>query len=197
MRQNKTFFARHHVDLARDLIGCRLHWDGVSGIIVETEAYAAEDDPACHTYSRQSARDFFYGNSPGIVYVYLSYGVHWMLNVLAADGIVLFRAIQPTSELALLTRRRGTEKPTQLCSGPGKLGQALALSAADHGGSLLTQKRHIKLPCRADTGCEVLTDRRVGITQAVERPWRFLMKGNPHISVGHGRTASRRPRRRR
>jgi DNA-3-methyladenine glycosylase len=194
-RLSREFFDRHHVDVARALIGLKLCWDSVAGIIVETEAYAAVDDPACHTWSRPSARQFFTDNQSGTAYVYLSYGVHWMLNVLAADGIVLFRALQPTAAIPAIRRRRSVQPLTQLCSGPGKLGQALGLSAEDHGASLLTSRRCVRTTDAAVDSFQVLADRRVGISQAVERPWRFLLADNPHVSVPHGRTASRQPRR--
>ncbi len=92
MKQQKLdvqFFDRHHLDVARDMIGTNLQWDGVGGMIVETEAYAAADDPACHTFFRPSARTFFENQTPGVAYACINYGIHWMLNVLTCDGIVL------------------------------------------------------------------------------------------------------------
>ena len=123
------------MDVATDMIGTHLHWEGVGGMIVETEAYAAADDPACHTFFRPSARAFFEGQSPGIVYVYISYGIHWMLNVLTCNGIVLIRAIQPITGIRRIQIRRKIQNTTQLCSGPGKIGQALSLGSGDHGSS--------------------------------------------------------------
>ena len=139
----RAFFDRHHLDVARDLLGCELVWDGVGGMIVETESYAAENDDACHTSFRPSARTFFESKSPGTVYAYINYGVHWLLNVLTRDGIVLFRALEPTRGIEFIRQRRGTEKPTALCSGPGKLGKAINLGPADHGTSLLSPDRFI------------------------------------------------------
>ncbi len=188
----QSFFDRHHVDVARDLLGCCLHWDGVGGIIVETEAYAAEHDPACHTSFRPKAREFFQQNTAGTVYVYINYGIHWLLNVLAADGIVLFRAVEPTHGIELMRKRRSQQKLTALCSGPGKLGQALALSARDHGTSLLSQDRHILArPAAGSDHPAILTDCRVGLSSALDRQWRFLIANSAHVSVPAGRAGSR------
>lgn len=181
------FFDRPHLTVARDLVGCMLFWDKVGGVIVETEAYAVEDDPACHTAFRPSARIFVEANQPGAVYVYINYGLHWLLNVLARDGIVLIRAIQPTVGIETMAARRNQTRDIALCSGPGKLGQALALSRADHGTSLLTPDRHI---ISRDIGFDsrrIVADSRVGISKAVDRPWRFLLSDSPYVSVPPGR----------
>lgn len=181
------FFDRHHVDVARDMIGTHLNWDGVGGTVVETEAYAAAGDPACHTFFRPSARAFFAEQSPGIVYVYLSYGVHWMLNVLARDGIVLIRALEPTSGVRRIELRRKTKKVTQLCSGPGKVGQALLLRQHDHGSSIVTNRRFL-LPRSPDFEASgIVADARVGLSVGLDRQWRFLLEGNRHVSVPPGK----------
>lgn len=193
-RLDRSFFNRNHLEVARDLIGCQLVWEGVRGIVVETEGYAAADDPACHTASRPSARQFWESHGPGTIYAYISYGVHWMLNVLAGDGIILFRALEPCSGLDVMQRRRGRCRDVELCSGPGKLGQAIALSAANHGQSLLSVRRHLRGRAGDFDPTTVVADLRVGITKAADRPWRFLLHGNPHVSVAPGRTATRRPR---
>lgn len=192
----RTFFARHHLDVARDLVGSTLVWDGCRGIVVETEAYAIEGDPACHTASRPSARAFVEQHPPGTAYVYLNYGMYWLLNVLAGDGIVLFRALEPVAGLEAMRRRRGRSDPAELCSGPGKLGVALALGGADHAIPLVgrARGRHFLPPPVPPPPIE--TDVRVGISRAVDRPWRFLAAGHPHVSVPAGR-AARRARRRR
>lgn len=185
----RQFFARHHLTVARDLIGCRLMWHGVGGVIVETEAYAVDGDPACHTAKRPSARKFVAEHRPGTAYVYLNYGVHWLLNVLALDGIVLFRALEPTHGLNLMAERRGTTVLRNLCSGPGKLGQALNLSGTDHGVSLLTPDQHIQQR-RDAQGLSISAAPRIGISAAVERPWRFFQSDSPHVSrrsVNHRR----------
>ena len=181
------FFDRHHLDVARDLLGCTLHWDGCAGRIVETEGYGAEGDEACHVFFRKTAREFFEANGPGTVYAYINYGIYWLLNVLAEDGIVLIRALEPTAGLAKMRSRRGEEKrDTDLCSGPGKLGMAIALGAKDHGTQLVgTSKRGVRpsLDCEP----EIVADVRVGITKAADLPWRFLVADNPHVSVAAGK----------
>lgn len=177
------FFDRPTLTVARELLGCTLHWDQVSGIVVETEAYGAKDDDACHTSFRPSARRFFETHPPGTAYVYLNYGIHWMLNVLARDGIVLFRALEPASGVELMKQRRGVERLTSLCSGPGKLGQALGLAVEDHGSSLLISDRCLTSRKPEFDATRVVTDRRIGITRAAELPWRFLLADHPHVSV--------------
>lgn len=186
-RLDIDFFDRHHLDVARDMIGTHLNWDGVGGMIVETEAYAAEDDPACHTFFRPSAREFFETHSSGTVYAYISYGIHWMLNVLTRDGIVLIRAIEPTTGVHKIERRRKTETWTQLCSGPGKIGQAFLLQHRDHGSSLLTSRRFLNSRMAGFEESQIVTDARVGLSVGLDREWRFLMQGDPHVSVPHGK----------
>jgi DNA-3-methyladenine glycosylase len=189
----RSFFERPFLDVARDLIGCTLVWDECAGMIVELEAYAVEGDAACHTMSRPSARDFVARHPAGTAYVYLNYGMYWLLNVLVkgggCDGILLLRALEPTRGLELMRERRRRERLTDLCSGPGKLGVALALSRADHGHPLAphpsasrSQKRGF-LPRQQDAPVELITDVRIGISQAIDLPWRFLVKECPHVSV--------------
>ena len=190
-RLTVEFFDRHHVDVARDMIGTCLHWDGVAGIIVETEAYAADDDPACHISFRPSARDFFRQQSPGVVYAYMNYGIHWMLNVLARDGIVLIRAIEPVAGLTAIQMRRRVKVASEMCSGPGKLGQAIALRREDHGSSLLTHPRHlVPRPAGFDPST-IATDIRVGLSVALDREWRFLIRQNKHVSVPEGKAITK------
>jgi DNA-3-methyladenine glycosylase len=187
----RSFFERPFLDVARDLIGCTLVWDGCAGVIVELEAYAAEGDPACHTTTRPSARDFVRRQPAGTAYVYLNYGMYWLLNVLVkgggGDGILLIRAVEPVEGVPLMQQRRGRDSLTELCSGPGKLGVAFALGGGDHGCRLAftdgrrPRQRRGFLP-RADA-IDVTTDVRIGISRAAERPWRFLVGASPHISV--------------
>lgn len=177
------FFDRPTLLVARDMLGCTLHWDNVSGIIVETEAYGAIGDEACHTAFRPSARQFFESNSPGTAYVYINYGIHWMLNVLARDGIVLFRAVEPQTGADTMAQRRGVDRLQSLCSGPGKLGKAIGLSAADHGCSMLTAVRRLTARRSDFDTSKIATDTRIGITRSADLPWRFLIRGNPHVSA--------------
>ena len=185
---DEAFFDRHHLELAHALIGCRLEWDGCAGIIVETEAYGARGDEACHTSFRKSAREFFEANGPGTVYAYINYGIYWLLNVLAADGIVLIRALEPVEGLNLMRERRGREKrDMDLCSGPGKLGVAIGLGGEDHGSSLLGHPERRLVAGPLGKRPEVVSDIRVGISKAVDLPWRFLLADNPHVSVPAGK----------
>lgn len=187
------FFKRDVLEVARDLIGVELVWHGCSGIIVETEAYAVEDDPACHTASRPSAREFVRSQPPGAAYVYLNYGMYWLFNLLVKggerDGLILVRALEPKRDLEQMKSRRNREKLHELCSGPGKLAQALAIDGSHHGQPMVGKgkKSGCGLKPACSTSHEVVSDIRVGISQAVEFPWRFLSKDNPHVSVRHGR----------
>ncbi len=185
----RGFFERPFLTVAEELIGCTLVWDGCAGVIVEVEAYASEGDEACHTMTRPSAREFVARHPPGTAYVYLNYGMYWLLNVLAGDGIVLFRALEPVAGLEAMRRRRGREAAEDLCSGPGKLGRALGLSAADHGRRMAFPEPGAEgqacgiAPRVAGSVWDVERDVRIGISKAVELPWRFLLRGHPHVSV--------------
>jgi len=180
----RDFFNHHHLKVARDLIGTRLLWDGCGGTVVETEAYAMVGDEACHAHHRPSTRKFFTENPPGTAYIYLNYGVHWLLNVLAADGIILLRALEPADGIAVMRERRGREKLTELCSGPGKLGAALALDGKrDHGLPMTGVSSRGFSSREGKIDPEIITDRRIGISKAVDLPWRFLLDGCPHVSV--------------
>ncbi len=184
----RDFFERGVVEVARDLVGVELVWRGCSGVIVETEAYAAAGDAACHTMSRPSARAFVRERPPGAAYVYLNYGMYWLFNLLVKgggqDGLVLVRALEPRAGLPLMRERRGRELPRELCSGPGKLGKALGLDGGDHGSPMAGRGRPAGSGLRAtDWRGEVVADTRIGIHQAVELPWRFLAADNPFVSV--------------
>jgi DNA-3-methyladenine glycosylase len=192
-RLPREFFQRDPVTCARELIGCRLVWGRCAGVIVETEAYSAEGDEACHTWTRPSARAFVAAHAPGAAYVYFNYGMYWMLNVLvkggAGDGFVLFRALEPTDGLRAMGRRReanrrsgvGPMAPTALCSGPGKLAQALGVTGKDHGIDFCGGERvGIYAPAEVVTA---IAGVRIGISRAQHLPWRFGMAGNGHLSV--------------
>lgn len=187
------FFKRDVLEVARDLVGVELVWHGCSGIIVETEAYAVEDDPACHTASRPSAREFVRSRPPGAAYVYLNYGMYWLFNLLvkggSRDGLILIRALEPRAGLMEMHSRRNRRKAHELCSGPGKLAQALGIDGGHHGVAMAGRGRRpgCGLRARNSAGHEVVSDVRVGISQAVDFPWRFLARDNPHVSVRHGR----------
>ena len=180
----RAFFRCDPITCARELIGAELVWENCAGKVVETEAYLAENDEACHTFSRPTARAFVERNKPGTAYIYFSYGAHWMLNVLIkgeTDGFVLFRAVQPARGIELMKKRRGTNDERQLCSGPGKLTQAFAITNRHHEIDLCTDPRH----CFVKTGnsrVDVVADPRIGITRSAHHPWRFTLRGSEFVS---------------
>ena len=183
----EEFFASHPVTCARALIGCELVWDHCSGIVVETEAYTAVGDEACHTFLRRGAQKFVDANPAGTAYVYLNYGIHWLLNVLIKgpemDGFVLIRALEPRHGVEFMQQRRGLTDTAKLCSGPGKLTQALSLPASFHGSSLCHDPRRSFHPCPAgESPMEIVDDVRIGISRAADLRWRFLTAGNRYVS---------------
>lgn len=196
---DRSFFQRDPVTCARELIGCTLRWRNCAGVIVETEAYGALNDEACHTWSRPSAREFVARHPAGAAYVYFNYGMHWMLNVLvkggSEDGFVLFRAIEPVEGIAAMTRRRVQNHKSQnpkyksnswLCSGPGKLAQALGVTGRDHGRDFCAGVAAGFFPPSAPV--EIESGARIGISRAQDLAWRFMLRGSGHIS---GRPSSK------
>jgi len=164
-------------------VGTELIWDDCAGKIVETEAYLAKNDEACHTFSRPSAREFVQRNKAGTAYIYFSYGAHWMLNALVkgeADGFVLIRALKPLRGINLMKKRRGLDDERQLCSGPGKLTQAFDITNRHHEIDLCAEPRH----CFAHRPAEVdvVADARIGITRSAHHPWRFTERGSKFVS---------------
>ncbi len=185
IRIPREFFERSPVECARELVGCTLVWGRLAGMIVETEAYAAVGDPACHTFSRPSARRFIEHHQPGDAYVYFNYGMYWLFNLLVkgpeSQGFVLVRAIEPWRGLTAMSRRRGGRLERDLCSGPGKLCMAFGIDGSHHGISLVGNgSKHLLHP---DQPVELREDVRIGISQACHFPWRFLAADNPHVSV--------------
>jgi DNA-3-methyladenine glycosylase len=178
------FFRSDPLVCAPGLIGATLIWGRCSGIVVETEAYLAQNDEAAHTFTRPSARAFIERNHAGAAYVYFNYGVHWMLNVLVkggrADGFVLIRALEPISGVALMQKRRGVDDPVKLCSGPGKLTQALRITGHYHEMDLCSDRRRCFLP--RSSKVEVVADERIGITRSAHLPWRFTLKKSQFVS---------------
>ncbi len=175
------FFARDAVAVARDLIGVRLSLDGVGGIVVETEAYDRED-PASHAFGGQTRRNAVMFGPPGRAYVYRIYGLHWCLNVVCEGqpkGAVLIRALEPTDGLDLMAERRGTRDPRLFCSGPGKLCQALAVTSA-HNGLDLDRPPFALEP--AVHPYAVAVGPRIGLSKAVDTPWRFGAAASPFLS---------------
>ncbi len=180
-----TFFRREPIICARELVGEELVWGTCAGTIVETEAYLAEDDEACHTFSRPSARAFIERNKPGAAYIYFSYGAHWMLNVLvkgASNGFVLIRALQPLSGIERMKKRRGVDDERRLCSGPGKLTKAFDITNRHHQMNLCLDPRHCFARSRGQD-VDVVADERIGVTRSAHHPWRFTVRGSKYVSV--------------
>jgi DNA-3-methyladenine glycosylase len=180
-----SFFERDPLVCARELVGTELVWGKCSGVIVETEAYLTLNDEACHTFTRPSTRAFVERNAPGAVYIYFNYGVHWMLNLLVKggkrSGLILIRALEPRRGLALMKARRGVEDVRRLCSGPGKLAQALDITKRHHEMSICAEPRHCLLP-RGDSEIRVVADPRIGISRSKDFPWRFTLRGSEFVS---------------
>jgi DNA-3-methyladenine glycosylase len=187
MRKTKllkpAFFARsvHHV--APELIGATLLVDGTGGTIVEVEAYH-HTDPAAHSFGGQTERNAVMFGPPGHAYVYRSYGIHWCLNFIcepegSASGI-LIRALAPAEGIAAMRRRRGLKDERLLCSGPGRLGQALGITREKHNG-----KRLDRMPFQVfarENAPDIIAGPRIGISKAIELPWRYGMKGSAFVS---------------
>ena len=180
---NPSFYERPVVEVARDLLGCTVTHAGASGVIVETEAYH-ESEPACHAYVGLTARTSTLFGPPGRAYVYRSYGIHALLNaVCEPEGVgaaVLIRALEPLDGLEAMRERRGWEDPHDLCSGPGKLTQALGVELSDNGADLL--RGSVRIEPRTGPTPAVLVGRRIGITKAAELPWRFSAAGSRSVS---------------
>jgi DNA-3-methyladenine glycosylase len=189
------FYARPVLEVARELIGCTVEHDGAAGVIVETEAYH-ESEPACHAFSGLTPRTSTLFGPPGRAYVYRSYGIHAMLNAVCEPAgvaaAVLIRALEPTVGLAAMrARRRRVGDPASdgrrssdvdLCSGPGKLTQALGISLRDNGGDLRVGPVRIFARPADRPAPELALGTRIGITKAVELSWRFCLAGNPNVS---------------
>ena len=181
-RLRRAFFGRSVLEVAPDLIGATLLVDGVGGVIVEVEAYH-HTDPAAHSFNGPTARNAVMFGPPGFVYVYRSYGIHWCVNfVCEAAGsasAVLLRALEPTHRLDAMRRRRGVEDARMLCSGPGKLTEALAITHAHN--ALPLDAPPFALHARVGE-MEVVKGVRIGITKAAELPWRYGLKGSKFLS---------------
>jgi DNA-3-methyladenine glycosylase len=168
------FFRNDPVDCARDLIGCHFRWRDCVGRIVETEAYHAVGDEACHTWLRPSSRRFVEEQEAGDAYVYLNYGVHWLFNILIkgskGDGFVLIRALEPVEGHDTMRQRRGDFPDKLLMAGPGRLTQALGISGEDHGSRFLENGSGSLV--RGGV-ISIVSGPRIGISKATDLNWRF------------------------
>jgi len=179
------FYDRPVLDVARELIGCTVVYGGGAGAIVETEAYH-ESEPACHAYAGLTPRTRVLFGAPGRAYVYRSYGVHALLNaVCEPEGVgaaVLIRALEPLRGIEQMRLRRGVEREQDLCSGPGKLTQALGIELRENDSSLAGGPVAICPPEGRWRAHPIAVGTRIGINQATELPWRFCAAGNRHVS---------------
>ena len=178
----RSFFNRSVHEVAPDLIGTTLLLDGVGGIITEVEAYH-HTEPAAHSFNGPTPRNLVMFGPAGFTYVYRSYGIHWCLNFVCEEegsaSAVLIRALEPTHGIAAMRRRRGLHDERSLCSGPGKLTEALGITIA-----------HSELPLdqppfalHARTGkADIISGVRIGITKAADLPWRYGMQGSKFLS---------------
>jgi DNA-3-methyladenine glycosylase len=177
-----AFYARPVLEVARDLVGCVVRHGDTAGVIVETEAYH-ESEPACHAFVGLTSRTRVLFGPPGRAYVYFSYGVHSLLNaVCEPEGIgaaVLIRALEPLEGIETMRERRGVERIADLCSGPGKLTQALGIGLELNGSDLRDGPITFE---PGGTAVEPLVGTRIGITKAPELPWRFCAPGSPSVS---------------
>ncbi|WP_420139195.1 DNA-3-methyladenine glycosylase [Sphingomonas sp.] len=175
-----AFWTQPVVDLARALIGCQLLVDGAGGTIVETEAYDV-DDPASHAFGGPRGRNLAMFGPVAHAYVYKIYGIHWCLNFVGGvhpGSAVLIRAIAPTQGIETMIARRGLSDPRKLCSGPGKLAQALSIDRRLDGAPLDQAPFALTLGNEAD----IVVGPRIGISKAIDHPWRFGARGSPFLS---------------
>jgi DNA-3-methyladenine glycosylase len=181
-RIGRDFFARSVHKVAPDLIGAWFLCNGVGGRIVEVEAYH-HTDPAAHSFRGPTERNAVMFGPPGFVYVYRSYGIHWCVNFVCepegSASAVLIRAIEPLEGIATMRRRRGLHDLRLLCAGPGRVCEALAISRAHNG--LALDAPPFELRCR-NGRVALAVGPRIGITKAVDHPWRYGLAGSPYLS---------------
>lgn len=178
----RSFFSRNVLEVAPDLIGATLLVNGVGGVIVEVEAYH-HTEPAAHSYRGPTPRNMVMFGPAGFAYIYRSYGIHWCMNFVCekegSAAAVLIRALQPTHGIPAMRRRRGLHDERSLCSGPGKLCEALGISIAHN--ALPLDAPPIALYRRTEA-VDVVTGVRIGITKAAALPWRYGLKGSKFVS---------------
>ena len=201
MKVPRSFYDRPTLDVARDLLGKVLVHDrrGVrsSGVIVEVEAYIGETDPACHAAPGPTPRNAPMYGEPGHAYVYLNYGVHWLVNIVTesrgSPAAVLLRALDPLEGIDVMRRRRGAmADDRELCRGPGNLTKAMGITLAQNGADLLGSQLYLE-----DRGVQIgaiAWGPRVGINVGQDRPWRAFVRAHPAVSRAVVRTKRRRSR---
>jgi DNA-3-methyladenine glycosylase len=179
------FFDRSVHEVARELVGCSLRYAGVGGVIVETESYE-RDDPACHAHVGLTPRTATLFGPPARAYVYLSYGIHTCLNFVCepegSAAAVLIRALEPRWGIDRMAARRGRESLRDLCSGPGKLTEALGIGLDVNGAALTEPPFELEPAVVGRRDAEVATGPRIGITRAADLPWRFCAADSPYLS---------------
>jgi DNA-3-methyladenine glycosylase len=179
------FYDRPVLEVARDLVGCTLAHGRAAGVIVETEAYH-ESEPACHAFAGLTPRTRVLFGAPGTAYVYRSYGIHALVNAVCepagVGAAVLIRALEPVGALEEMRARRGLHAVEQLCSGPGKLTQALAIELGHNGADLVRGPLRMGPRPPGWEDVELVTGTRIGITKAAELPWRFCAVGSRSVS---------------
>jgi DNA-3-methyladenine glycosylase len=180
-----AFYDRPVLEVARDLVGCVVRHGDTAGVIVETEAYH-HSEPACHAYVGLTPRTATLFGPPGVAYVYRSYGIHALLNAVCEPegegAAVLIRALEPLDGVETMRARRGLHRVQDLCSGPGKVTQSLGIQLRQNGTSLVDGPVRFGPPVAARPEIEVAVGPRIGITKAVELPWRFCAAGSRHVS---------------
>jgi DNA-3-methyladenine glycosylase len=185
VRLGRDFYARSVHEVARELIGCVVRHGETAGRIVETESYHMEE-PACHAHAGVTGRTHTLFGEPGRAYVYFSYGIHSLLNAVAEDegvgAAVLIRALEPVDGIGEMRERRRLERVEDLCSGPGKLTQALAIGLSLNGTSLVDGPIEVLARERGARDPRIVVGERVGITKAADLPWRFCDADSRHVS---------------
>ncbi|HZB05824.1 MAG TPA: DNA-3-methyladenine glycosylase [Thermoleophilaceae bacterium] len=185
MRLDEGFYVRSVHNVARELVGCLVRHGETAGRIVETESYHMEE-PACHAFAGVTERTRTLFGPPGRAYVYFSYGIHSLLNAVAEEegvgAAVLIRALEPVDGIELMHERRGVARDEELCSGPGKLTQALGIGLSLNGSSLVDGPIEVLAREAGVREPRIVVGERVGIRKAAELPWRFADAGSRHVS---------------
>ena len=178
-------YERPVLEVARDLVGCTVRHGATAGVIVETEAYH-HSEPACHAFVGLTPRTATLFGPPGIAYVYRSYGIHALLNAVCEPegegAAVLIRALEPLEGIDEMRARRGVARVEELCSGPGKLTQALGIELGENGTSLIDGPVRFGPPVAGRAPVDVVVGPRIGITKAADLPWRFCALGSRYVS---------------